>query len=125
MPEPIHRAHGSSAIVATGRVADGATYRLPDGQEVRAFVHASPTLLSGTGRVTLHTAEEWAMDDLPHYTLDRRGRVLCQDAGAARPRATAWTAADLAPGDALAWDAAVHRLGGAPWLPIDLLPAEG
>ena len=125
MPEPIERVHESSAIFATVRMTDGATYRLPDGQEVRAFVHASTALSSGTGRVTLHTAEEWATDDLPRYTLDRRGRVLSQDAGAGRPRATAWTAAHLAPGDALAWDAAVHRLGGAPWLPIDLLPAEG
>jgi hypothetical protein len=75
--------------------------------------------------VTLHTAEEWAMDDLPRSTLDRHGRVLRQRRDAPRPDATAWTVADLAPGDAPAWDAAVRALGGEPWLVVDRLPASG
>jgi hypothetical protein len=129
MPQPEVRAEGAgngTAVTFTGvTVTDGATYRLPDGEQVRAFVHGSPDHFLGTALVTLHTAEEWALDDLPRSTLDRRGRVLRQRGAVAPQEATAWTAADLAPGDAPAWDAAVRALGGEPWLAVDRLPAEG
>ena len=117
--------NGTEVTLAGVTVTDGATYRLPDGEPVRAFVHGSPDHFLGTARVTLHTAEEWATDDLPQYSLDRHGRVVRQRGDAPRPDAMPWTAADLAPGDAPAWDAAVRALGGEPWLAVDRLPAAG
>ena len=117
--------NGTAATVAGVTVADGGTYRLPDGGQVRAFVHAPGDRRLRAVRVTLHTAEDWALDDTPGYTLDRRGRVMHQRREAIPPDPTAWTAADLTPGDAPAWDAAVRRLGGEPWLLVDRLPAEG
>lgn len=115
---------GDSATFDGVTVFDGATYQLPDGQEVRAFVHVRDDPPLTPVSVTLHTAQEWATDELPRSTLDRAGRVMRQSWSApARP--TPWTAADLGPGDAPAWDAAVRRLGGAPWLPVDGIPAAG
>ncbi len=103
-------------------VLDGATYQLPDGRVVRAFVHLRDAPFLASVSVTLHTPEEWATDDLPRHTLDRAGRVMRQR-WSAPEEPTPWTAADLGPGDAAAWDAAVRRLGGEPWLPVDRLPA--
>ncbi len=104
-------------------VLDGATYQLPDGRTVRAFVHAGDDPLASAVRVTLHTAEEWATDDLPYYTLDRTGRVMRQSwSRNAWAHPTPWTAADLGPGDAAGWDAAVRWLGAEPWLPVDRFP---
>lgn len=115
---------GARADFGGATVLDGATYRLPDGRTVRAFVHVGDDPLATSVSVTLHTAEEWATDDLPYYTLDRAGRVMHQSwTRNARAPPTPWTAADLGPGDAPGWDATVRWLGGGPWLPIDRFPA--
>jgi hypothetical protein len=100
-------------------VPDGETYRLPDGEIVRAYVHATDGTRRHPERVTLHTPEEWATDDLPGYTIDRVGQIMKRSPGTVPPTATRWTAADLQPGDASSWDDTVRRLGGTPWLPTD------
>ncbi len=69
---------GARATFGDATVLDGATYQLPDGRAVRAFVHVRDDSLPSSVSVTLHTAEEWATDDLPYYTLDRIGRVMRQ-----------------------------------------------
>ena len=69
---------GARADFGGATVLDGATYQLPDGRAVRAFVHVCDDALPSSVSVTLHTAEEWATDDLPASTLDRAGRVMRQ-----------------------------------------------
>jgi hypothetical protein len=111
-------------------VADGAVYTLPDGTLARASVDpsgVSPVWLAvdapgHPGRLDvagLFLPEDQATGDLPTYTLAADGRLLrrAHTAPRGRPTPTAWTVADLAPGDTDAWEAAVAALAGRPWTP--------
>lgn len=106
-------------------VTDGAVYTLPDGALGRASVDpsgVSPAWLAAEapglpGRLDvagLFLPEDQATGDLPTYTLAADGRLLrrAHQAPRGRPIPTAWTVADLAPGDAAAWEAAVAELAG-------------
>ncbi len=68
--------------MATTTITDGASYRLPNGEQVVAIDGAA-------GGYTLYTREEWNAEASAAYAADQDGRITFRGA------ATGWTLADL------------------------------
>ena len=118
----MRKSNGHSVTYGGATVTDADTLALPDGRLVRAFVeriHEPQPVLY------LYLPEDWAASSLAAFQVRGGGRLEGLRPGTEAPGAAGWTLADLRPADAAAWDGAVKRLGGEPWIPQDGMPSVG